>query len=244
MRDLLRTPAWLLGIVGVVVSAMLQGAALATGALAVVQPLVMLELPFALFIASIVFRRPMTRAGWLPIAGMGAGLCLALFAAAPTGGTLQASASRWTTVTTCCLVVIAVLCGIAVRLPRGPGRAGCMGMTAAVAYSLTAALMKFSTAVLGLRGISAFFTAWQTYAFAVLGICALFLLENALQSGPLVASQPALTLGDALVSLTLGATLYEERLRGGWWLVLQVAGLVLVARGVVRLSRQPLEAVP
>ncbi|WP_316770353.1 DMT family transporter [Streptomyces sasae] len=244
MWDLLRTPVWLLGIAGVVLSAILQGAALTTGALAVVQPIFMLELPFALFIASIVFRCPITRAGWLPVAGMGAGLCLTLFAAAPTDGTLQAPASRWPTVMTCCLVAIAVLCGIAVKLPRGPGRAACMGMTAAVAYSLTAALMKSSTAVLSLRGMGAFFTAWQTYAFAALGVCALFLLENAMQSGPLVASQPALTLGDTLVSLTLGVTLYGERLRDGWWLALQVVGLMLVVRSVIRLSRQRLEAVP
>ncbi|MFG3023265.1 DMT family transporter [Streptomyces sp. NPDC048254] len=244
MWDLLRSPVWLLGIAGVVLSATFQAAALATGALAVVQPLFMLELPFALFIASLVFRRPMTRAGWLPVAGMGAGLCVALFAAAPTGGTLQVPTSRWTTVMTCCLVTVAVLCAIAVKLPTGRPRAACLGMAAAVAYSLTAALMKFSTAVLGLRGMTAFFTAWQTYAFAALGLCALFLLENAMQSGPLVASQPALTLGDTLVSLTLGVTLYGERLRGGWWLALQIVGLMLVVRGVVRLSRLRLVAVP
>ncbi|MFE5037217.1 hypothetical protein [Streptomyces sp. NPDC056683] len=61
-----------------------------------------------------------------------------------------------------------------------------------------------------------------------------------MQSGPLVASQPALTLGDALVSLTLGVTFYGERLRGGWWLTLQVFGLAPVAYGVARLSRQHL----
>jgi hypothetical protein len=244
MWDLLRTPVWLLGIGGVVLSAVLQGAALAGGALAVVQPLFMLELPIALLVASIVFRRPVPRGYWPPVARVGGGLCLALFAAAPTGGTLEVPPSRWWAVVTCCLVAIAVLCGVAVRLPRGPSRAACMGLAAAVAYSLTAALMKFSTTALDRQGVSTFFTAWQTYTFAALGICALFLLENAMQSGPLVASQPALTLGDALVSLALGVGLYGERLRGGWWLGLQVVGLTLVAEGVVRLSHRRLEAAP
>ncbi|MER6273627.1 hypothetical protein [Streptomyces sp900105755] len=123
---------------------------------------------------------------------------------------------------------------------RGAARAACMGLAAAVSYSLTAALMKSSTAALGRRGMGAFFTTWQTYAFAALGVCSLFLPENAMQSGPLVASQPALTLGDTLVSLALGVTLYGERLRGGWWLTLQVFELAPVAYGVARLSRQHL----
>jgi hypothetical protein len=240
MWDLLRTPVWLLGMGGVVLSAIFQGAALATGALAVVQPLFMLELPFVLMLASIVFGRPLPRADWLPVGSIGAGLCLALFAAAPTGGTLHIPAARWTAVVTCCLLTVAVLCSLAVKLPSGPARAACMGLAAAVSYSLTAALMKSSTATLSHHGMGAFFTAWQTYAFAALGMCALFLLENAMQSGPLVASQPALTLGDTLVSLALGVALYGERLRGGWWLTLQVFGLALVAYGVARLSRQRL----
>ncbi|MFF3911077.1 DMT family transporter [Streptomyces sp. NPDC001848] len=240
MWDLLRTPVWLLGIGGVALSAIFQGAALATGALAVVQPLFMLELPFVLLLASIVFGRPLPRAGWVPVGSIGGGLGLALFAAAPTGGTLGIPAARWAAVLTCCLLAVVVLCSVAVRLPNGAARAACMGLAAAVSYSLTAALMKSSTAALGSRGMGAFFTTWQTYAFAALGVCALFLLENAMQSGPLVASQPALTLGDTLVSLALGVTLYGERLRGGWWLTLQVLGLALVAYGVARLSRQHL----
>jgi hypothetical protein len=112
-----------------------------------------------------------------------------------------------------------------------------MGLAAAIGYALTAALMKSSTDTLSREGVAAFFTSWQTYAFAATGVCSLFLLENALQSGPLIASQPALTLGDALVSLTLGITLYGETLRGGWWLTLQLLCLALAAAGVTRLSR-------
>ncbi|MFF3662199.1 DMT family protein [Streptomyces olivochromogenes] len=59
MWDLLRTPVWVLGIGGVVLAALFQGAALATGPLAVVQPVFLLELPFTLFVAGIAFRHPM-----------------------------------------------------------------------------------------------------------------------------------------------------------------------------------------
>ncbi|MGW4910129.1 DMT family transporter [Streptomyces sp. NPDC004270] len=237
MWDLLRTPVWLLGIGGVILAALFQGAALATGPLAVVQPVFLLELPFTLLVAGIAFRHPMPRATWLSVGTIVVSLCLGLFAAAPKGGTLQAPASRWTAVMTCCLGAMAVLCTLAVRRRVGPSRAACMGLAAAIGYALTAALMKSSTDTLSREGVAAFFTSWQTYAFAATGVCSLFLLENALQSGPLIASQPALTLGDALVSLTLGITLYGETLRGGWWLALQLPCLALAAAGVTRLSR-------
>ncbi|MER5538426.1 DMT family transporter [Streptomyces mirabilis] len=237
MWDLLRTPVWVLGIGGVILAALFQGAALATGPLAVVQPVFLLELPFTLLVAGIAFRHPMPRATWLSVGSIVVSLCLGLFAAAPGGGTLQAPASLWTAVMTCCLGAMAVLCALAVRRRVGPSRAACMALAAAIGYALTAALMKSSTDTLSREGIAAFFTTWQTYAFAATGVCSLFLLENALQSGPLVASQPALTLGDALVSLTLGITLYGETLRGGWWLPLQLLCLALAAAGVTRLSR-------
>ncbi|MER6470918.1 hypothetical protein [Streptomyces collinus] len=125
MWDLLRTPVWLLGIGGVALSAIFQGAALASGALAVLQPLFMLELPFVLL------GRPLPRAGWVPVGSIGGGLGLALFAAAPTGGTLAIPAAQRTAVLTCCLLAVVVLCSVAVRLPNGAARAACTAGTPA-----------------------------------------------------------------------------------------------------------------
>jgi hypothetical protein len=61
-----------------------------------------------------------------------------------------------------------------------------------------------------------------------------------MQAGPLVASQPALTLGDASVSLCLGILLFEEHVRTGWWLLPEAAGVALVVTGVLALARMPL----
>ncbi|CAM5733785.1 hypothetical protein STENM223S_06389 [Streptomyces tendae] len=97
------------------------------------------------------------------------------------------------------VAAIAALVVAALRRPEGRGRAACFGLATAISYAMTAALMKTSMHTLDDRGVGAFFTTWQTYGFALFGVCALFFLENAMQSGPLVASQPALTLGDACV---------------------------------------------
>ena len=83
MWDLLRTPVWVLGIGCVILAALFQGAALATGPLALVQPVFLLELPFTLLVAGITFRQPMPRATWLSVGSIVVSLCLGLFAAAP-----------------------------------------------------------------------------------------------------------------------------------------------------------------
>ncbi|MFE2549401.1 DMT family transporter [Streptomyces sp. NPDC059355] len=235
--DLLRRPVWVAGILAVIAAGVGQAAALATGALVLVQPLFVLELPLALLIASLLTRQRLPRALWLAVAGVVAGLGVAMAAASPAGNRTHVPADRWIPALVACAAVVAALAVAGLRRPPGRARAGCLGAATAVCYAITAALMKHSVFVLTEHGIVGFLTAWQTYAFGATGICALLLLEHAMQGGPLVASQPALTLGDASVSVALGVVLYEEHLRTGWWVLPQLLGVALVCVGVVALAR-------
>lgn len=238
--DLLRRPVWLVGIVAVVTAGVCQAVALATGPITIVQPLFVLELPLALVIATAVLRGGLSRTGWVAVCTVVAGLAVVLFAASPGGNRTQVPMSHWIPALIVCTAAIAALVLAALRRPEGRGRAACFGLAAAIGYATTAALMKTSMHTLDDGGAAAFFTAWQTYGFALFGVCALFFLENAMQSGPLVASQPALTLGDAGVSLALGIIVFAEYVRTGWWLVPQILGAALIAAGVLALSRLPL----
>ncbi|GGW98836.1 hypothetical protein GCM10010297_20870 [Streptomyces malachitofuscus] len=240
MLDLLRRPVWLLGIVTVIAAAVCQAVALATGPMTVVQPLFVLELPLALVIATVLLRGRLSAAGWAAVCAVVGGLAVALVAASPEGNRTHVPMDRWIPALAVCTAAIAGLVLAALRRSEGRGRAACFGLATAVSYAVTAALMKTSMHTLDDGGPAAFLTTWQTYGFALYGACALFLLENAMQSGPLVASQPAITLGDASVSLALGITLYAEYVRGGWWLVLQFLGAALIAAGVLALSKLPL----
>jgi multidrug transporter EmrE-like cation transporter len=121
---------------------------------------------------------------------------------------------------------------------RSPARrAALLAAASATGNALTAALLKSASGTFADHGFAAFLRSWQTYGFALAGVAAVILLENALQAGPLAAAQPALTIGDAVVSLTLGMTLFGERIRTGWWLVPEAAGALLIVGGVVVLSR-------
>lgn len=240
LLDLLRRPVWLAGIAAVVAAGVCQAVALATGPLTIVQPLFVLELPLALMIASLMFRTGLPARAWAAVAAVVVGLATALAAADPSGNRTQVPLDRWIVALTLCAGAMALLVAAALRQPEGRARAACLASATAIGYAVTAALMKASMHILDDDGVAAFLTTWQTYAFAAFGASALFLLEHAMQAGPLVASQPALTLGDATVSLALGITLYEEHIRTGWWVVPQACGVALVACGVFALARTEL----
>ncbi|MFI6768496.1 DMT family transporter [Streptomyces sp. NPDC050355] len=235
--DLLHRAAWLGGMLAVIAAACFQALALSQGALSVVQPIFVLELPLTLIIGRLILGGRISRVGWTGVALIVVGLGSALAAAAPTIGNDNAPFSRWVPALAVCAAVIATAVGAALRRGAGGVRAACFAASAAIAYALTAALMKDATHAWEVGGPGAFFASWQTYGFALVGVLALFLYENAMQSGPLTASQPVDTLGDALVSLSLGITLFDERIRTGWWLLPEALGMALVLWGALLLSR-------
>ncbi|MEV0774359.1 DMT family transporter [Streptomyces sp. NPDC050433] len=237
---LLRQRVWLAGIALVIVAAFCQAVALATGPISVVQPIFVLELPMTLLIASYAFRSRLPHTAWYGVAAVTFGLALGLGSAAPTGGSETVNGLAWVPALIATGIFEALLIAAARRARRN-ARAALLGLAAACAYALTAALLKDAVARLDQgAGIAAFFSSWQLYATAVAGIGALFLLQNALQAGSLVASQPMLTLGDALISITFGVTLFGESVRTGWWLLPELIAVALITAGCLELARSPL----
>jgi drug/metabolite transporter (DMT)-like permease len=233
---LVRRKVWLAGIGLVILAAVCQATALATGPIALVQPIFIIELPFTLLVASRVFRRPLPRRTWWAVGVVAVSLGAGLAAAAPSGGSDQASAKVWITALIVTGAFEAVVITVGVRT-RGNARGAALGLAAACGYALTAALMKSAVAALP-HGAAAFFSTWQLYGTAVAGVGALFLLQNGLQAGMLVAVQPPLTLGDALISSSYGVTIYGEDIRtGGWLLVVQIAAVIAITLGCIQLSR-------
>jgi drug/metabolite transporter (DMT)-like permease len=237
---LLRRKVWLAGIGMTIAAALCQATALATGPIALVQPLFIIELPLALLFGGLVMRRRLPRRSWAAVGVVTGGLVVVLVCAAPSGAGDHAPAGLWALALIATGGFEAALLTAALRA-HGQARAALLGLAAACGYALTAALMKQAMAALD-HGATAFFSTWQLYATAAAGVGSLFLLQNALQAGTLVASQPMLTMGDALISVCLGVLLFGETIRLGWWLVPQILGLAVIAAGYVELSRSPLAA--
>jgi hypothetical protein len=246
IADLVRRKVWLAGIGMVIVAAVAQAAALATGPIALVQPIFIIELPVTLVLATVVSqnRAMLHRLPWVAIitttVALGAGLAFAQ----PSGATDAAQDASWAIALLVTGGFLAVLIFAAIGL-RGEPRAALLALAAACGYALTAALMKNAMADLS-AGVVQFFTSWHIYATCLAGVGALFLLQNALQAGSLVASQPMLTVGDALISISYGVTLFSEELRVGWWLLPEIIALMAIIVGCVQIAKSPLasEAAP
>ncbi len=239
MKDLVRRRVWLGGIGLVAVAAVCQAAALATGPIALVQPIFIIELPLTLVLAMLANRHSPRGLPWSAIALTTVGLGAGLACAAPSGATETASNTIW-------VITLIVTAGfelvlITTALPlHGEARAALLGLAAACGYALTAAAMKNAMADLNTGGAVGMFTNWHIYATAAAGVGSLFLLQNALQAGSLVASQPMLTVGDALISISYGVTLFGEDLRTGWWLAAEIVALAMIIIGCVQIAKSPL----
>jgi hypothetical protein len=232
---LIRRKVWLAGIGFTILAAGCQAVALATGPVALVQPIFIIELPFTLLLASRLANRPLPRLTWWAVILVTVSLGGGLAAAAPSGGGAHAPAGVWLITLLVTGGFEAALIVTGVRL-RGNPRASALALAAACGYALTATLLKGAMAALS-RGAVPFFTSWQLYGAAVAGVGALFLLQNALQAGSLVAAQPPLTLGDALISVSFGVSVFGEDLRTGGWLAVEIVAVLLIAVGCVELSR-------
>lgn len=230
----LRRLSWWIGAAATGVSAICQVIALDSGRLSVVQPLLATELLFTLLIGALVFRRRPGWALWRAFLMLAVGLALFLLAASPSGGGNAASGARWAAVGGGLAAAVAALVLVALRL-RGVARAAVLGTATAACFSATAALIKEVTGRFP-DGVGAVLTTWYTYAAALAGLLSVLLLQWALRAGSLTGSQPALTLGDALISVALGALLFGERIALGWHVAFEVLGVALMAAGVLGLT--------
>jgi drug/metabolite transporter (DMT)-like permease len=63
-----------------------------------------------------------------------------------------------------------------------------------------------------------------------------------LQSATLAVTQPALTISDPVASTVLGVAMFGERIRLSGWIVLELAGIGLMAWGATLLAANPVSS--
>jgi drug/metabolite transporter (DMT)-like permease len=240
MQGLVRNPTWLLGISGMVGSFVLQAVALGLGELSAVEPIITLEVPLTLLVASYVFHTRIGRQEWTSILVMTGGMIALVASLDPMPGD-ESNVNHFTYVAagggTAATIVILV---IAAQRQHTIWRTACLGAAAGTSFGLTATLVKESVNQLTSRGIIGLVTTWQTYIAIGFGLLGVLIMQWALHSGPLLAAQPGFTLLDPLVSILWGVLVYQESTRTGGWLVLATAGGIAVGAGVALLARSPL----
>ncbi len=234
---LLKHPAWIVGLVAALIGLILHVVALDYGQLAVVQPLLISGVLFALPISALLEGRRPSGREWLLALVLVAGLAAFLVAGRPAPGRvkLDADVLAWSTVSG--MAVVAVLAVVGIKWARGH-RCGLLGAAAGVGYGVVAALLKHATALMH-HGLGELLTDWELYALIGAGAAALVLTQVAYRAGPLAKSMPALTVSDPAASVLLGVVAFQESLATDPLAITgQVVGFVVMAGAAAQLARR------
>ena len=238
--DLVRSPTWIVGFLGLVGSFVLQAVALGFGQLSAVEPIITLEVPLTLLVAARVFGSRLHRTEWTGILLMTAGMiAVVTFLAPEPGAETDVAPVAYALAGGATAATIVAL--IALSRRGGPiWRTACLGMATGTSFGLTATFIKETISQADAHGVLGILTTWQTYAAVGFGVLGLVIMQWALHTGPLLAAQPGFTLMDPLVSVLWGVFVFQETTRTGWWLVPIALGALAVGRGVLLLARSPL----
>jgi drug/metabolite transporter (DMT)-like permease len=243
---LARRPIWLLGIFSMILGFVFQLEALHYGPLALVQPILALELLFVFgYMAILSSRRRVAARDWLAATAMSAGLGLLLFAAAPSGGRQHAPGYLWFVAGALTLAVVLGGLALAFALHRRTAvsvsrQAAILGAVTGVAWGFVAAVIKEFSSHLG-GGAAGIFSNWSVYVLIVAGAASLLLASHALAAGPLAASQPGFTILDPLAASLLGMFLFNEHVaQSTGALAFEALALALIVGGVTALSHSHL----
>ena len=231
---------WLLGTVALLVGYLFQAGALDRGRLAIIQPLLVTTIVFALPLGWLLTNQHIGRrevGGALVIV-----LGLALFAiyGHPAGGKENASNNEWAIA----IVVLGVICALLLLFGRQgtPTRvAAVYGTVAGILFGLSAALTKPTLEMLH-QSVGEMLSHWQCYALAVAGVLGFILQQVSLGTGRLAPSVATVSVANPIVGVLLGVVIFDERLsRPAWHVVVAVLALMVALAGavVISLSTQP-----
>lgn len=239
-----RRPVWLVGIASDGLGFIAQFAALSIGSLAVVQPLLVLSVVFALPLGVVFTGQRVQRLDVGAALVVTVGLIAFLTIADPHGGRQDAPLGDWILCAVVVALVTAPLLLAARRLQGAAAKAAALGTATGILFGLSAAL----TDVTGHRfddGILTIFTSWPLYALVVVGYLSMTLSQLSLNTGALAPAVATQMSFDPIASLVLAIVLLHEALDSSPpEIVATVAALGLALGGVAVLARAQEAAEP
>jgi drug/metabolite transporter (DMT)-like permease len=241
IRYALHRKIWLAGFGLMIISFLLQAVALHLGRLSEVQPILDTEQVFLVVVLAAWFGFSIGRREWIGAICLTGGLAGFLYFADPVEGTLTPPPWAWGVTGGACIVAMTIAVLLALRGPRW-WRAAMFGTAAAISFAFTAACTKLVSGYAA-SDWAMVYRHWETYALAVFGALAVFLTQNAIHAGPIVASQSTVVLVDPLASILVGVSLFGDDLRtSGAWGPLEALSLLVMFIGAVTLAHSPLVA--
>jgi drug/metabolite transporter (DMT)-like permease len=235
LASLLGQTMWLLGTAALLVGYLFQAAALDRGRLAIIQPLLVTTVIFALPLGYFLTKQHVGRREVIGAVVIIAGLGLFAYFGDPAGGNENAPNSEW-------FVAIAILSTLSVLLlvfgNRGglSMRAAVYGTVAGILFGLSASLTKPTLDYLH-ESVGTMLSHWECYALALAGVLGFVLQQVSLGTGRLAPSVATVSVANPVVGILIGILLLDERLsRPTWHVVLAVIGLGIALVGAVVIS--------
>jgi drug/metabolite transporter (DMT)-like permease len=221
----------LLGLAAQGAGVVLQGAALDRGRLAIVQPLLVTSVIFAMPLGYFLTGQQITRRQVIGAAVTVLGLAVFAIVGDPAGGVDNAPGAEWVVA----FIVIGAICTVLLTVgSHGDAtvKAATYGVVAGMLFGVSATLMKPVVEAMHTDGWGVL-TGWQFWALVATGIVGFLVQQVSLATGRLVTSVASVSAANPVVSVTLGAVLLEERLaRPTWHVVVAIAALAVALFGV------------
>jgi drug/metabolite transporter (DMT)-like permease len=241
--DLARQPLWMASIGATIVGLGLQIVALHVGPLALVQPILVCDLVFAVLLAAALRGASPDRTIFAGVVCCAVGIGVFLAVAQPTGGTETVSLPA---VIPLAAGLAGVLAGCLIWAKRGPrvARPLALALACGVCYGVSAFLLKLVSFSLD-QGFSEPLRQWPLYAVAIVGPVGFLLNQEAFQSGTLISPVLAMiTTADPLVSIGIAHLWLNESFASGPAdVAAQVAALAVMTTGIILLAhRAPIVA--
>ena len=240
---LLRRRSWLLGLLLSAVAFGLHALALSRGELALVQPVIVSGIVFAVLFRAALDRHLPSRpvVGWLILTWAG----LALFVVVRSSRSAPAQGVSHEIAFVVVGVAVAGLITVAAGKVKADRHAGLLlGAAAGTLFGLVAGLLKLVT-VQAQSGLGHALAHWSLWVLIVVGAGAVLLNQRAYQNARLSITAPMLNIAQVLVAITFGIIVFGERFDGSALaFVAEVAGLVLMGIGIWQLAAQPTSGSP
>lgn len=232
IRGLIRQPMWVLSTAGSLAGFALQGLALTSGPIVLVQPLLVTGVLFAAVTGFLLRRGPID---WLLVTALlmtAGGLALFLVAARPTAGNDLLTLGQVIPLAAVLAVLVFGCVGLAFRT-RGTSRSLALAFAAGIVYGVTAAVAKVALSLIG-DGAVALLTSWSLWALVVLGPTGFLLNQHAFREGALASPVVAvITVTDPMVGIGIGLLWLGEKVSAEpGAIAAEVLGLLIMATGV------------
>jgi hypothetical protein len=234
--DLAVNRLWLIGITVDISASAMQAIALHFGPLALVQPILVLDLLFAVVITSVMARRRPDRVVGAGVLCCTGGLVLFLAVGRPQSPAVSVAPTILVPLGVGIAVTI-VLCLIAWRVSPQRFLPLATAFACGAIFGVTAFLLKEITQTIGL-GFNPPSQQWPLYAFIVAEPIGFLLNQDAFQESSLIAPVLAIrTVTDPLVAIGIGLVWLNEQIASSpAAIAAEVAGLIIMSVGVLALA--------